>query len=81
MAEKGAQMAEEFDKIAFEGDDEEVFKAGFDKLMKGEKLSKEDAEIVAKYAKIGETESGKKLKIYFANTTPGEFRQGAREKV
>lgn len=75
------KMAEEFDKIAFEGDDEEVFKAGFEKLMKGEKISKEDAEIVAKYAKIGETESGKRLKIYFANTTPGEFRQGAREKV
>jgi hypothetical protein len=75
------KMAEEFDKIAFEDEDEEIFKSGFEKLMKGEKISKEDAEIVSKYAKIGETESGKKLKVYFANTTPGEFRQGAREKV
>jgi hypothetical protein len=81
MGDYSEKMSAEFDKIAFEGEDEEVFKAGFDKLMKGGKISKEDAEIVAKYAKIGETESGKKLKVYFANTTPGEFRQGAREKV
>lgn len=81
MGDYSEKMSAEFDKIAFEGEDEEVFKAGFDKLMKGEKISKEDAEIVAKYAKIGETQSGKKLKVYFANTTPGEFRQGAREKV
>lgn len=81
MEDYSKKMSEEFDKIAFEGEDEEVFKAGFEKLMKGEKISKEDAEVVAKYAKIGETESGKKLKVYFANTTPGEFRQGAREKV
>ena len=70
-----------YKKIAFEKDDKEAFIKSFDKLLAGEKISKEDAELVAKYAKVGTTPGGKVLKIYFANSTPGEFRQGARQKA
>ena len=68
-------------KIAFEKGDKEPFINAFDKLLAGEKIPKDLQALVAKYAKVGTTPGGKVLKIYFANSTPGEFRQGARQKA
>lgn len=73
-------IKKDFDRIAFESpEDRKDFEAGFEKVLKGEKLSKEEAETVGKYAKLSDSKG--KLKIYFASNSPGEFRQGGREKV
>lgn len=73
-------IKKDFDRIAFESpEDRKDFEAGFEKVLNGEKLSKEEAETVGKYAKLSDSKG--KLKIYFASNSPGEFRQGGREKV
>ncbi len=73
-------IKKDFDRIAFESpEDRKDFEAGFEKVLNGEKLSKEEAETVGKYAKVSDSKG--KLKIYFASNSAGEFRQGGREKV
>ena len=73
-------IKKDFDRIAFESpEDRKGFEAGFEKVLNGEKLSKEEAETVGKYARLSDSKG--KLKIYFASNSPGEFRQGGREKV
>jgi hypothetical protein len=72
----------EYKRIAFENEeDAKAFPGVFDKLLGGEKLSEDDAKMVAKYAKIATTDKGDKLKIYFASNSPGNFLQGGREKA
>jgi hypothetical protein len=73
-------IKKDFDRIAFSPvEDREKFEGGFEKVLSGEKLSKDEAEMVGKYARLSDSKG--KLKIYFASNTPGEFRQGGREKV
>ena len=73
-------IKKDFDRIAFDSpEDRKDFEAGFEKVLNGEKLSKEEAETVGKYAKLSDSKG--KLKIYFASSSAGEFRQGGREKV
>ena len=73
-------IKKDFDRIAFSpAEDREKFEGGFEKVLSGKKLSKDEAEMVGKYAKVSDAKG--KLKIYFASNTPGEFRQGGREKV
>ena len=72
----------EYKRIAFENEeDAKAFPGVFDKLLGGEKLSEDDAKMVAKYAKIATTDKGETLKIYFASNSPGNFLQGGREKA
>tara|TARA_R110000823_G_scaffold16638_7_gene53276 strand:+ start:1330 stop:4530 length:3201 start_codon:yes stop_codon:yes gene_type:complete len=73
-------IKKDFDRIAFSpAEDREKFEGGFEKVLSGKKLSKDEAEMVGKYAQLSDSKG--KLKIYFASNTPGEFRQGGREKV
>ena len=73
-------LKKDFDRIAFSSEkDKEEFTKSFDKILKGERLSSEEAKQLSKYAKISDSKG--KLKIYFAASEPGEFRQGAREKA
>lgn len=70
----------DYSRIAFANkEDKESFTKGFDKLLSGGNLSKEEAEVVGKYARLSDSKG--KLKIYFASSEPGVFAQGAREKV
>jgi len=74
------EIKKDFDRIAFSpAEDREKFEGGFEKVLNGKKLSKDEAEMVGKYARLSDSKG--KLKIYFASNTPGEFRQGGREKV
>ena len=76
------KISSNYNRIAFENDeDEKAFPETFDKLLAGEKLSDDEAKMVAKYAKVATTPKGDTFKIYFASNSPGNFLQGGREKA
>ena len=74
------KIKSDYTRIAFANkEDKEAFTKGFDKVLSGQKLSKEEAEVVSKYAKLSDSKG--KVKIYFASSEPGVFSQYNREKV
>lgn len=71
---------EKIDNVAFSNEqDEQTFKENFPKLLKGEDVSPESIDVINKYARIKKSESA--VEIYIANKEPGDFRQGARDKI
>jgi hypothetical protein len=60
-------------------EDKEKFEESFDKILSGKSLDGEEANLVAKYAKISDSENA--LKIYFATTGPSIFAQNKRKNA
>jgi hypothetical protein len=77
---KADELKKDFSRVAFSSTkDKEEFSKGFTKLLDGKKLTDEEAKLVSKYAKLSDSKG--RLRIYFASSEPGKFKQGTRENV
>jgi len=68
------------DNIAFANEqDSKVFSEALPKLINGDDVSKEEMATLNKYARIKDNPN--ETTIYLANQKPGNFKQGARDKL
>ena len=71
-------------QVPFESDeDKAAFQRCIDSIKNNQSMDPKDAEIFNKYARVKETsgQSNPEFAIYVCNTTPGDFRQGRRNKI
>ncbi len=85
VAKLSDKLEEKLGQIPFEkgSNDKEAFQRCIDAMRNNQPMDPKDAEIFNKYARIKETsgQSNPEFAIYLCNTTPGDFRQGRRNKI